>query len=263
MEKQTKLPLVSVITVSYSAKATIESTILSVINQTYPYIEYIIIDGGSTDGTVDIIKKYADKISYWVSESDKGIYDAMNKGIRQATGEWINFMNSGDIFYNKDIIDKICANIDSCADVVYGDTFLKYSWGVIEKKATPLADMEKHLPFSHQSCLIKLSLMKESFYDLRYQLCADYNFFYSLYKRGGYFQYLPFIFSIYEAEYGLSSINALLLQKELATISGKAESIYWKFCFMLFYIRIKVMGFIKKTIFPPWLVRYYNRKRVL
>ena len=76
--------LITVITVSYNAASSIEQTIISVINQTYPHIEYIIIDGGSTDNTVDIIKKYADKISYWVSEPDKGIYDAMNKGIKIA-----------------------------------------------------------------------------------------------------------------------------------------------------------------------------------
>ena len=100
-------PLISVVTVSYNAVSVIEQTIFSVINQTYPNVEYIIIDGGSTDGTVDIIKKYADKITYWVSEPDKGIYDAMNKGIELATGEWINFMNAGDSFYSFSILELI------------------------------------------------------------------------------------------------------------------------------------------------------------
>ena len=100
-------PLISVVTVSYNAVTTIEKTILSVINQNYSNIEYIVIDGGSIDGTVDIIKKYADKITYWVSEPDKGIYDAMNKGIIVATGEWINFMNTGDTFYNENVFSEI------------------------------------------------------------------------------------------------------------------------------------------------------------
>ncbi len=90
--KKMNNPLISVVTVSYNAVTTIEQTILSVINQTYSNIEYIIIDGGSTDGTVDIIRKYADRIAYWVSEPDKGIYDAMNKGTKKANGEYISFL---------------------------------------------------------------------------------------------------------------------------------------------------------------------------
>ena len=97
----------SIVTVSYNAVATIESTILSVINQTYSNVEYIIIDGGSTDGTVDIIKKYQDKISYWISEPDQGIYDAMNKGLKIASGEWINFMNSGDSFVHTEVLENL------------------------------------------------------------------------------------------------------------------------------------------------------------
>ena len=83
---------ISIVTVVYNGASTLEQTILSVLGQTYPHIEYIIIDGGSKDGTVDIIKKYQDRIAYWVSEPDEGIYDAMNKGIRHASGDWIYFL---------------------------------------------------------------------------------------------------------------------------------------------------------------------------
>ncbi|MCI5136399.1 MAG: glycosyltransferase [Candidatus Electrothrix sp. AW2] len=96
-------PLITVITVVFNGVQRLEETILSVIGQTYDNVEYIIIDGGSTDGTLDIIRKYEHAIDYWVSEKDRGIYDAMNKGIDLTTGEWMNFMNAGDSFFSKNI----------------------------------------------------------------------------------------------------------------------------------------------------------------
>lgn len=123
--------LISVVTVCYNAADTIEKTMLSVLNQTYHDIEYIIIDGGSTDGTVEIIRKYADRIAYWVSEPDKGIYDAMNKGIKVATGEWINFMNAGDEFVDANVLDKLFfAKTVANVDVIYGNTLMKYTEGI-------------------------------------------------------------------------------------------------------------------------------------
>ena len=100
-------PLITVVTVVFNGEATLEQTIQSVVNQTYDNVEYIIVDGGSKDRTLDIIKKYEDRIDYWQSEPDKGIYDAMNKGIELANGDWINFMNSGDSFYNECVIKNI------------------------------------------------------------------------------------------------------------------------------------------------------------
>lgn len=126
--------LISIVTVSYNAVLTIEQTILSVINQTYPNVEYIIIDGGSTDGTVDIIKKYEDKIAYWVSEPDKGIYDAMNKGGLKATGDFIQFLNAGDWFENEYVIEKIFKDWYKRVDVIYGDMIIRRSDGVYYAK---------------------------------------------------------------------------------------------------------------------------------
>lgn len=128
--------LISVVTVSYNAVTTIEQTILSVINQTYPHIEYIIIDGGSTDGTVDVIKKYADKITYWVSEPDKGIYDAMNKGVREAKGKYITFLNAGDFYYNQDSLLQLIqkGEIDNDPDVIYGYQIHSFNYGKFVRK---------------------------------------------------------------------------------------------------------------------------------
>ncbi|MGE3613867.1 MAG: glycosyltransferase family 2 protein [Sulfurimonas sp.] len=123
---------VSIITVVYNAKDMIISTIESVVNQTYNNIEFIIIDGASTDGTIDLIKQYSDKISFFISENDAGIYDAMNKGIKNATGEWITFLNAGDVYINDQVISNIFDNqIYNDEDLIYGAIALDCPSGMI------------------------------------------------------------------------------------------------------------------------------------
>jgi glycosyltransferase involved in cell wall biosynthesis len=113
---------ISVITVSYNSAKTIEDTILSVVKQTYSNIEYIVIDGGSTDGTLDICEKYREKIRHLVSEKDKGIYDAMNKGLALASGEVIGILNSDDLYADDNVIAKVADKISSTgADALYAD----------------------------------------------------------------------------------------------------------------------------------------------
>ena len=112
----------SVITINFNNRDGLRKTIESVVNQTFKDFEYIIIDGGSTDGSVDVIKEYADRIDYWVSEPDKGIYNAMNKGIDVAKGEYCIFMNSGDCFYVNDVYENVFRELDG-VDIIIGDSY--------------------------------------------------------------------------------------------------------------------------------------------
>src|SRR5690606_38456206 len=111
----------SVITVVYNHVRDIERTLLSVLGQTYPNIEYIIVDGASTDGTLDILKNYESRFAKLISERDQGIYDAMNKGLHHATGDYVLFMNAGDEIYSNDTVSKIFAH-EPDADIYYGET---------------------------------------------------------------------------------------------------------------------------------------------
>lgn len=117
-------PTISIITVVYNGADLLPRTMQSVFDQTYPNIEYILVDGNSTDGTIDIIKANQDKISQWISEPDKGLYDAMNKGLRMATGDFVWFMNAGDSIFDKNTLEKSMENYTSDTDVLYGEVML-------------------------------------------------------------------------------------------------------------------------------------------
>ena len=229
-------PLITLITVAYNAVKDIENTILSVLNQTYPNIEYIIIDGGSTDGTLDIIKKYEDKISYWVSEPDKGIYDAMNKGALKATGEWLNFMNAGDTFYNEQVLEKVFKDNDwSDADVIYGDVVYVYPNKEDFRKALSINRMKKNIPFCHQSVFVRTELQQKHLFNTTYKICADYKVFFDLYNEHYKFKYKNIIVSKFLFG-GCSTKSAVNVYLEEWHISGEKNNfhficrIIWSFC---------------------------------
>jgi glycosyltransferase involved in cell wall biosynthesis len=182
-------PTISIVTVVYNNAANIESTILSIINQSYKNIQYIVIDGGSTDGTVDIIKKYEDKISFWVSEQDGGIYDAMNKGVKLATGEWINFINSGDSYYTNDVLKELVENTyfrTEGIDVIYGNTQIIRQDRTKKKKFVAGNDPNKQWMgpvFLHGAMFVKTQLQKRFLFKQsdKYKICADFDFIYHLF----------------------------------------------------------------------------------
>lgn len=219
-------PLISIVTVCYNAVRDLEPTIQSVLNQTYPNIEYIIIDGGSTDGTINIIHKYQKRLTYWISEPDKGIYDAMNKGIKHAQGEWISFMNAGDLFYNNQVITNVFNNsIPQNIKVIYGDHIKKngYYKKIIHSRSTNC--FYKQLPFCHQSAFLKNDGYT---YDINYRIAADYDLFRSIYAQNGPSSYkkLKLIISIFDAT-GISTTNEQLLRKEYSAIYRKYKDYYF------------------------------------
>ena len=170
----------SIITINYNHCDGLRKTIQSVVNQTFTDLEYIIIDGGSEDGSIEVIKEYSDKITYWVSERDKGIYNGMNKGIAQAKGTYVNFMNSGDVFYSNDILEKVNRLMDD-SDFVIGKDFNQNPktgevfTTILPTRISMAAFYMWTLP--HQSAFIRRSLFNNSPYDESLRIVADWKFY--------------------------------------------------------------------------------------
>ena len=233
-------PKITVVTVCYNAVDVIEKTILSVINQTYSNIEYIVIDGNSSAGTVNIIKKYADRISKWVSEPDKGIYDAMNKGTDLATGEWINFMNAGDFFVNNHVIENLLPVFGEKHDVIYGDTIFVNDGN---KKGQKAYERENAMPsFCHQSSFISTLLMKRYHYDQSFIIAADTDFFDRIYKEGCDFFHVDLFISMVNMD-GVSSNRRTLVYREVCRIKKIKPSM------------MKLLKYQIEDAMPVWLMK--------
>ena len=239
---------ISIVTVSYNAGLVIEKTIKSIIAQNYDNIQYLIIDGGSNDSTLSVIKRYKAYISYFVSEPDKGIYDAMNKAIKVATGEWIIFMNAGDLLIDG-VLNKIFVKeIDGLIDVVYGDTIIKYPFGNRYIKAGFFANNDMNLPFCHQSAIVRTKYMKQYRFDLGYKIAADYNFFYTLYKEGRKFLHVPIPIAQYDA-IGFSTSRVLETYKEVCSINGRNHGFKYYLVYGGLILRRAIMDFIPDSCF--------------
>ena len=238
-----KKPLISIITVVYNADKYLEQTIKSVINQDYNNIEYIIIDGGSTDGTMSVIKEYEESISYWVSEKDNGIYDAMNKGIDIASGKWINFMNAGDSFYNNKVLSEVFKNDLSGIKIVYGDRQVIFQNNTRKRvKAESLNLIWKGKPMCHQSCFVDAIYHKQNKFTLKYNICDDFKFIYDAYQKGVSFKYINLVVANYLAggSSGDSILRTIVQDWMIVDKSFKVNIYYiWKMC------QISMQEFIK------------------
>lgn len=250
---------ISIVTVAYNAVESIEETIQSILSQNYSDYEYIVIDGGSTDGTTAIIGRYSSNIDYYVSEPDRGIYDAMNKAIDVASGEWIIFLNSGDKFVDADVLHRVSAYMSSNteASVVFGNTINKYPWGSFKSEGSHLSLNDVCLPFCHQSVFVKTNLMQQYKFDLSYKIVADYGFFYKLHLEGLRFLHIDELISVYDMS-GFSSQRVVESYKEIARINGTYKSlIYYKKITFLYISQLA-----KKILPASWTQKIRERRRL-
>lgn len=180
-----QLPWVTIITVNYNDAQNLQKTIANVKQQDYARLEYIVIDGGSTDTSKEIIIENEEYITHWVSEKDQGTFDAMNKGVMLAKGEYVIFMNAGDWFLSPEVISKVFSLKESTkADLVYGHHEVHYPKFIKKKTALPLYYLWKHMIFSHQALFTRKTLLQKHPFDTSFQIAADYDFIFNCYQSG-------------------------------------------------------------------------------
>jgi glycosyltransferase involved in cell wall biosynthesis len=222
---------------------TIEQTILSVINQEFKDYEYIIIDGGSTDGTVDILKKYHDKITYWFSEPDNGIYDAMNKGVKIAKGEFVSILNSDD-WYETGTLKKVANYIDSNSKVDVFHGLLR----IIKVENNEPSLIRGHYSFNlyngmieHPTCFVKRELFDTiGGFDLSYKSAADYDWMLKVKNKGASFLLIPEILANFRtggmSDSSTGALEEILIKKNYGIYSN-SKYLYWNF--FIFLISLK------------------------
>lgn len=207
MTNTSATPLITIVTVNYNNAKALEKTIQSVIKQNYALVEYIVIDGASTDGSVNIIKNYKAKIAKWVSEQDTGIYNAMNKGIKAATGEWICFLNCGDVFVDSHAVQRIVDNIQlSGPDIIYGNIFVERQDGTLNERIAKEPCNIHRMHFCHQSAFVKIGLLRNYLFDENHKMSADLKFFKQCYYDKRTFVHANFPVVIYNTS-GVSNVQ--------------------------------------------------------
>lgn len=217
---------VSVVTVTFNCQDVVESTVRSVINQDYGNVEYIVVDGGSKDGTLGILNRYRSKFAYFISEKDNGIFDAMNKAIIASTGDWILFLNAGDILASANVLSGIFSKpYGGRVGVVFGDVYFKRATGISLWKGKPFfleTGKVRSMGICHQAIFVRGGLAKSYLFDCKFKLAADYNMMMQIYKAGYEFFYTGVVVSIYDLT-GVSTFQCVRQFKEIYEICGNTS----------------------------------------
>ena len=239
---------ISVVTICFNCEAVIENTIHSVINQTYDDVEYIIIDGASKDATMEVVNRYRDKIAYICSEPDRGIYDAMNKGLRACTGDYVIFMNAGDSFYNQTVLERFIPQIERETIIAHGDIMYIGNYFKYRSKPVPLEVMNKQMVVKHQATFIRVDYHKIHPFDITFRSSGDYDFFYKAYfTDNAKFQYIPLCVANYDVS-GTSNVNFRRSYRENLRIWRKEKDFLFRFKQELKFISWDIKRWIKENL---------------
>jgi glycosyltransferase involved in cell wall biosynthesis len=257
---------ISIITVTFNCEKTIDETVLNVLSQNYSNIEYIVVDGESDDKTYDILLKYKSRFSYLIREKDMGIFDAMNKALKYASGDYAIFINSGDSFVNNHVISDIFSKYDGDDDLIYGDDYVLDRYGYLLRKAKDIYSSNpskkdlvfKSQGFCHQALFTKLSILKQLGFDLKYPLGADYDTTAKVFSQGNHkILYVGFPIAVFDNRYGGASHNrvkSVLLERAQMFDYPLNYSFYFKANLM------QIKDFIKIKLAPLFYKRLMNKR---
>ncbi len=258
---------ISIITVCKNSIDDLKKTVDSILDLEYKYLEYIIIDGDSSDGTLgyitDLIQTFSNKhIDYkFISEADGGIYYAMNKGIMLAKNEWINFMNAGDLFHHSTCLNELFSGtISNQVSVLYGNAIEKYSFGEILISENKLNKKNTVMPFCHQASFVRNNVLKIFKFNTMYRIIADHDLFYRLRRENYIFEYRPVLITKYNAQYGISAENPILVNIEKLKIYGIDTK--WYYIIKLIYVFVRSGSVhVLKNILSPKIVDIIMKRR--
>lgn len=251
-------PKISIITIVFNRKKDLRKTLESIKSQTFESKQFVVIDGGSTDGTKDILEEYNEIIDILVSEPDKGIYDAMNKGVSMSEGEWLNFMNAGDTYINKNTLEDVFLRESQDDDMLIGNTLIDYGNFKKSLKVKSLDKIWMGARFIHQSVIIKREYQLRNPYNIQNKIGGDFEFFYNAIQKDASIKILDQYISIFEAG-GVSDTNRTSSILGNMRIVLKDDPSLTKFLFYILKLSFETLKSTIKIFLPKNLIRIFQR----
>ncbi len=262
-------PLITVVTVTFRDKDRLLFTMQNIWQQTYKNIEYIVLDGGSKDGTLELLQEHSHRISYWRSEPDKGIYDAMNKAIQLAQGEWIYFLNAGDSFASIDVLDNIFSQKNPSykdilsTDFIYGDCQIIYEGFSRFHHARPIYKIWQGMITPHQAIFVRTHIHRKNLFATT-QAGAEFEILYRCYVQGYKFQYIPLTIAHYQAGGISDKRRAEVIWLFWKTVSHYHPYFGKKIYIFIYYLSAVGMSYIRlflKKCLPKMVVSWIIKKK--